>query len=156
MLKSTLRFATQFQHLPLRSFAIQRLENENISPIERIVMSRQSNVPSWMQSALDELCVRDAPISFTEAIALGTKTFVQVAARREAHKSMTGHSLIAFKAALCHNTRVGPDSTGTSSRRSLAISSQQVEEDNNTLDHIITTAFGIVSSKAPCNNGKES
>lgn len=155
VLKSTLRFATQFQHLPLRSFAIQRLEKESIPPIERIVMSRQSNVPSWMQSALDELCVREAPISFIEAITLGTKTFVEVAARREAHKSMTGHSLIAFKAALCNNTRTGLDSAGTSSRRSPTVDSQLLEEHNSALDHIITTAFSIVSTKATCDNGKE-
>lgn len=106
-----------------------------------------------MRPALDELCVREAPISFKEAVALGTKTFVEVAARREVHKSMAGNELIAFKAAL-RNRMVGePDSVESRSGFSLVVDSQQLAGHNSTLDRIIKTAFSVIGSEASSDGG---
>ena len=153
VLNSTLQFATQLQYPTLCSFTVRRLENEIVPTIEHIVISRQSTVPSWVQPALDELCVREAPISFTEAIKPGMKTFVGVATRREAYKSTAGHGLVEFKAALCKKTHGGSGSAETHSRCSHVIDSQQRAGHKSALDHIITAAFNVVSSKAPSNNG---
>lgn len=153
VLKSTLRLATKFQHPNLRTFAIRGLENENLAPIERVIISRQSNVPSWMPHALDELCLREAPISYAEAVALGTKTFVEIAARREVYKSMAGHGLIAFKNALRSKTYDDPNSADVRSGCSRVVDSEPVMGHNTALDHIITTAFSVVSSETRSDNG---
>ncbi|CAE7117354.1 unnamed protein product [Rhizoctonia solani] len=85
-LKSTLRLATKYNSRALRSYAIQRLEEKNLSPIERIILAQSSNVPSWRKKALDELCAQDEPITLTEAGVLGMETFVELAHRREEYK----------------------------------------------------------------------
>ncbi|CAE6369240.1 unnamed protein product [Rhizoctonia solani] len=89
-LKSTLRLATKFDHPVLRSYAIERLEESNLPPIERIKLAQNSNVSSWRKEALNELCVQDDPITLAEANILGMKTFVDLVHRREAYKLSRG------------------------------------------------------------------
>ncbi|KAG8740618.1 hypothetical protein FRC12_015938 [Ceratobasidium sp. 428] len=96
ILKSALRLASKFSHLSMRRFAIMRLEKYGMDPIERILSARQSNIPLWREQGLQELCVRDAPITLVEAQLLGMETFVELAARREAWNSHLGVNLITF------------------------------------------------------------
>ncbi|CAE6521327.1 unnamed protein product [Rhizoctonia solani] len=86
VLKSTLRLATKFQHPVLRSYAIRCLEKRKLTPIERIELARDSDISSWFEEGLNELCTRKQAITLGEAEILGMKTFVELVSRREAHK----------------------------------------------------------------------
>jgi hypothetical protein len=159
ILKSALRVATKFEHPTMRAFALAHLELENLAPIERIVMSRESNVPTWMERGLRELCARDEPISLAEAQILGIETFVGIAAKRETQKSKLGLGLVAFKEALYDtNHPVLPSgselsyndcfetSTSSNSPGEQLPPDAQHDPKNNSLAHIITAAFSAVGS----------
>ncbi|KAF8602061.1 hypothetical protein BDV93DRAFT_607709 [Ceratobasidium sp. AG-I] len=82
-LKSTLRFSAMHNHSQLRAFCIRKLQKLDLSPIERFALSRDCDIGSWMSKALDDLCWKEEPITVEEAEILGTKKFVELAARRE-------------------------------------------------------------------------
>ncbi|KAF8602064.1 hypothetical protein BDV93DRAFT_524272 [Ceratobasidium sp. AG-I] len=83
VLKSTLRLSAIHDHPKLRIFAIQKLEQLEILPIERFALSRDCNIESWMSTALDDLSQRREPITADEAEVLGARKLAELAARRE-------------------------------------------------------------------------
>ncbi|KAF8602065.1 hypothetical protein BDV93DRAFT_524273 [Ceratobasidium sp. AG-I] len=93
VLKSTLHLSAIYDHPKLRAFAIQKLEHLSLPPIERFALSRDCNIESWMSTALDDLCQRMEPLTLEEADVLGTKKFVELAARREQLKFECGSRL---------------------------------------------------------------
>jgi hypothetical protein len=164
-LKSALRLATKFGHPAMRAFALAHPGLENLEPIERIVISRESNVPTWMERGLRELCARDEPISLAEAQMLGLETFVEVAAKRETQRSKLGLGLVAFKEALyntnhptipsgselsCNDfleTSTNSNSSGEQPRYDAPHGSK-----SSSLAHIITAAFSAVDSVVSSTN----
>ncbi|KAF8602059.1 hypothetical protein BDV93DRAFT_557826 [Ceratobasidium sp. AG-I] len=99
-LKSTLRLATIYNHPQLREFSIQGLKKLKLSPIERFALSRDCNVELWMSKALDDLCWKEEPITVKEAEVLGTKMFVELAARREHLKFLRCSRMKSYTALL--------------------------------------------------------
>ncbi|QRW05121.1 mediator complex subunit Med5 [Ceratobasidium sp. AG-Ba] len=128
-LKSILRIATNLKHPAMRAFAIASLEQRNLKPIERFILSRESNVPRWEELALDELCARDEPITISEAQIIGMDAFVELAARREAKRPPQGLHLVLFKTALSGRQYSAPSSTFEFSSEEISSETECGSED---------------------------
>ncbi|KAF8593195.1 hypothetical protein BDV93DRAFT_399195, partial [Ceratobasidium sp. AG-I] len=75
--------ATKYDYPALRTFAITNLENTALSPVERIRLAREFDIPSWEEPAYLELCERDEALTMLEAGVLGLEVVVHVVAIRE-------------------------------------------------------------------------
>ncbi|KAG8714576.1 hypothetical protein FRC08_011724 [Ceratobasidium sp. 394] len=168
-LKATLRLATKFNHPNMRAFAIACLDKKDLDPIERIILSRQSDIPTWVEWSLHELCLREAPITPVEAEILGMETVVGLAVRREARKVFLGMELAVFKRSFlnrnhtgapcgsrvsCGNrlpiARRGGDNTPSSPsvrRPNQLPCGTEPEEQQSALARIISSAFSTVGSQ---------
>ncbi|KAF8678479.1 hypothetical protein RHS04_05242 [Rhizoctonia solani] len=89
-LVSALRLATKYEYLVLRDYAIRHLEQAELSPISRVKIARELNLPSWLEPAYVDLCNRDETITEEEASILGMTTFVRVAKIREKEQRRRG------------------------------------------------------------------
>ncbi|KAF8708397.1 BTB/POZ domain, partial [Rhizoctonia solani] len=123
VLKSTLRLATKYEYEHMREYAILCLEKRDLTPIERIELARECNIPLWSREALNELCARDELITLAEASILGLDTFFELAHRREAFKMehKPSHRPSSNRSRGRQNVRTGRTPSPSSPRRSPRI-----------------------------------
>lgn len=86
---SALRIATIYDYPALRTFGIQGLERAGLSPVQRIRISQELDVPDWMEPACEELCNRQEPITQEEARIMGIDTLLRVSNMREQRRTST-------------------------------------------------------------------
>ncbi|KAF8599379.1 hypothetical protein BDV93DRAFT_560462 [Ceratobasidium sp. AG-I] len=94
-LASALLLATRYDYSALRTFAINKLENTELSAVERIRLAREFDIPSWEEPAYLELCERDEAITMSEAGVLGLEAVVHVAKIREKEQRRRGKEIDA-------------------------------------------------------------
>ncbi|KAG8707956.1 hypothetical protein FRC08_000196 [Ceratobasidium sp. 394] len=84
-LVSTLTLATKYGHPDLREYAISVLgpRRHELSPVERIRVSRTCEVDEWTPDAIDELSKRPELLTLDEATELGDDVFKAVSGKRE-------------------------------------------------------------------------
>ncbi|KAL4245354.1 hypothetical protein ABKN59_009790 [Abortiporus biennis] len=81
---SILHLATQWEFADIRTLAIRSLQSIDISPVDRILLSREYDIGGrWVLSAYTALCERAEPLTLAEASKLGLETSVRVAQMRE-------------------------------------------------------------------------
>jgi hypothetical protein len=84
ILKSTLRLAARYQYPTLRDYAIKRLGQDYLDPIDRLALARNGNVTKRMSQAMDYLSHRAKPITSSEARVLGYDNIPKLNALRDA------------------------------------------------------------------------
>ncbi|KAJ1302846.1 hypothetical protein OPQ81_003149 [Rhizoctonia solani] len=114
-LKSTLKLASKYAHLTLRTFAIKELEKHTLEPIDRFALSRDCDVTEWMVKAIDDLCWREQSITVAEAKILGPEKFVEVAARREEIKFERGSRVVLGSGQPTQAIKANPEVSTSSS-----------------------------------------
>ena len=81
---SILSLATRWEFSDIRSLAIRSLQSLNVSPVDRIVLSRDFDISGrWTLAAYTTLCERPDPLTFSEASKLGLEDSIRVAQLRE-------------------------------------------------------------------------
>jgi len=81
---SVLHLATRWEFDSIRHLAIRRLEGLTISPVDKIVLSRQFNINTpWTHTAYTEICQRPETLTVIEARALGLETAMRIYQLRE-------------------------------------------------------------------------
>ncbi|QRV95138.1 hypothetical protein RhiJN_23156 [Ceratobasidium sp. AG-Ba] len=83
VLVSSLRVATFYDHPTLRGFCIEKLERERFTAMESFSLGRELAIPVWEIDLIEELVVREKPISLEEANLLGLELYTYTVARRE-------------------------------------------------------------------------
>ncbi|KAF7356245.1 hypothetical protein MVEN_00956000 [Mycena venus] len=82
---SVLKLSTQWWFLAARDLAIQQLNDRNdVTSVDRIVLARKYNVPTWLRMGYTDLARRDESISREEAEKIGWETAYQLGQVREA------------------------------------------------------------------------
>ena len=76
----------------IRSLAIDKLRDIT-PPVDRLVLAREFNIPTWVESARSELYTRETPLSTSEAQRLDIGDVVKIFTTREAALSATVDSL---------------------------------------------------------------
>jgi hypothetical protein len=90
---SVLHLATRWEFDSIRTLAIQKLEGLNISPVDKVVLSRQFNINSpWTLAAYTDLCQRPETLTFLEARVLGLETAMRIYQLRERLRGGNGRS----------------------------------------------------------------
>ncbi|KAG8739640.1 hypothetical protein FRC10_005376 [Ceratobasidium sp. 414] len=84
-LTAALCFATEYEHPSLRAYVIKTLEvrQQEVPPVDRIMLARLYDVPKWIPKAIDDLSERELPITLEEANELGKESFAIISKRRE-------------------------------------------------------------------------
>ena len=81
---SVLHLATRWEFDSIRKLAIQKLEGFTISPVDKIVLSRQFNISSpWTLAAYTNVCQRPDTLTVSEARTLGLETAMRIYQLRE-------------------------------------------------------------------------
>ncbi|VDB91972.1 unnamed protein product [Peniophora sp. CBMAI 1063] len=80
---SILRMAHQWEFPDIRSLAIEKLR-DLAPPVERLVLARDFNIPTWVETARSELYAREEPLSTPEAKRLDMADVVKIFTTREA------------------------------------------------------------------------
>ena len=76
--------ATRWEFSDIRALAIRTLQTLDISPVDRIVLSRDFDISGrWTLGAYTTLCERSEPLTFAEASKLGLEISVRIAQLRE-------------------------------------------------------------------------
>lgn len=94
-LSSALLLATRYDYPALRTFSITKLENANLTAVERVRLAREFKIPSWEEPAYLELCERDEPLSMSDAEVLGLQAVVHVGRIREKEQRRRGKEVDA-------------------------------------------------------------
>ncbi|KAG8919823.1 hypothetical protein FRC02_001348 [Tulasnella sp. 418] len=81
--KAVVRLATMWEHEQLRQFAIDKIDELDISCIELFDLGMKCRVEKWLKPALVEMCLRPSPLDLEEAERLGTRFFVELSKIRE-------------------------------------------------------------------------
>lgn len=82
-----LSISTRLEFEAIRKRAIQEINDADkniLSPIDKIVLAAQHNVPEWLAPAYGDLCRRDEPLEEAEAVKIGYRKTVLLARAREA------------------------------------------------------------------------
>ena len=87
-----LRMAHLWEFPDIRSLAIDKLRDIT-PPVDRLVLAREFNIPTWVESARSELYTRETPLSTFEAQRLDIGDVVKIFTTREAALSATVDSL---------------------------------------------------------------
>ncbi|KAJ7066267.1 hypothetical protein C8F01DRAFT_1365852 [Mycena amicta] len=103
---SVLKLSTMWYFIDARELAIAQLDLRSLTPVERILLSRQYDVAKWLRSGYTELAQREEGISLEDAEKIGFKTTVQLYQIREA----------AIKTYVPLHGNRGADYAGTGSR----------------------------------------
>jgi hypothetical protein len=81
---SILHLSTRWEFNDIRNLAIREIEHLDLTPVEKVVLSRQYDISSnWTLKAYTDLCERAKPINIHEARALGLETMVRISQLRE-------------------------------------------------------------------------
>jgi len=81
---SILHLATRWEFDSIRHLAIHKLEGLTISPVDKIVLSRQFNINTpWTLTAYTDICQRPDTLTVFEARALGLETAMRIYQLRE-------------------------------------------------------------------------
>ncbi|EIN06623.1 hypothetical protein PUNSTDRAFT_121773 [Punctularia strigosozonata HHB-11173 SS5] len=83
---SVLRVAHYFRFDSVKALAKDQLVI-NIRPIDKIVCSREFNLPEWLKDACLDLCYRQDSLTVEEAMLAGLPFFTKIAAARERIRS---------------------------------------------------------------------
>jgi hypothetical protein len=67
----------------IRNRAITALDYMDLSPVERIVLAVNHDIPTWLKPAYFDLCIRQEALREDEARELGLSTTVKLACARE-------------------------------------------------------------------------
>ncbi|KAF7308220.1 hypothetical protein HMN09_00669900 [Mycena chlorophos] len=87
---SVLKLATMWYFLDARELAITQLDQRALTPVERILLSRQYDVAKWLRSGYTELAQREEGISLEDAEKIKFRTTVLLYhCREEAIKTYT-------------------------------------------------------------------
>ena len=88
---SILHLATRWEFTDIRALAINSIQSLNITPVDRIVISRDYDISGrWTLAAYTALCDRPEALTLEEASRLGLETSVRIAQMREQMRSTTG------------------------------------------------------------------
>jgi hypothetical protein len=81
---SILHLATRWEFDSVRRLAIHKLEGLTISPVDKIMLSRQFNINTpWTLTAYTDICQRPDTLTVFEARALGLETATRIYQLRE-------------------------------------------------------------------------
>ncbi len=81
---SILDLATRWEFPDIRALAIRSLQSLDISPVDRIALSRDFDISGrWTLGAYTTLCERPEPLTFAEASKLGLESSIRIAQLRE-------------------------------------------------------------------------
>ena len=81
---SILHLATRWEFTDIRALAIRSIQSLDITPIDRIVLSREYDITGrWTLAAYTALCDRSEPLALSEANRLGLETSIRIAQMRE-------------------------------------------------------------------------
>ncbi|KAH8103514.1 hypothetical protein BXZ70DRAFT_735785 [Cristinia sonorae] len=81
---SILHLATRWDFTDIRSLAIRSIQSLNITPVDRIVLSREYDISGrWTLAGYTALCDRHEPLSYAEATRLGLETSIRISQLRE-------------------------------------------------------------------------
>jgi hypothetical protein len=132
---SILHLATRWEFDSIRKLAIQKLKGFTISPVEKIVLSRQFNLDStWTLPAYTDICQRPDTLTVFEARALGLETTMRIYQLRE--KLRGGHGRLPSR-----NRSCGSPPRGTSGSHS-APENRRVVTRRETVSHPPRTGSG--------------
>ena len=67
------------------AFAVSKLTDMAINPARKVSLAREFNISNWLESALTDLALRDAPPSLQESQHIGLETAVAIFHLREEH-----------------------------------------------------------------------
>ncbi|KAL1739654.1 hypothetical protein HDZ31DRAFT_7079, partial [Schizophyllum fasciatum] len=84
---SVLRLADKWSFADLKVFALEGLESA--SPVDRIIVARESDLPDWLLPAYRDLCFTPEPLVLEDAERLGFPAFVALNQNKE--KSRRDH-----------------------------------------------------------------
>ncbi|TFK32272.1 hypothetical protein BDQ12DRAFT_692754 [Crucibulum laeve] len=86
-----LSIATRYDFERVRTYAIESIGacRKPLDPVERIGLAERYDIPQWLESAYEDLCVRQEPLKVHEAEHLGLTKSVLVAEAREALRRTT-------------------------------------------------------------------
>ncbi|KZV63576.1 hypothetical protein PENSPDRAFT_589692, partial [Peniophora sp. CONT] len=87
-----LRMAYLWKFPDIRSLAVEKLR-DLAPPVERLVLARQYDIPSWLETARSELYTREEPLNISEAQRLDIEDVVKIFTTREAALTATVESL---------------------------------------------------------------
>ncbi|KAH9897744.1 hypothetical protein C8Q73DRAFT_370134 [Cubamyces lactineus] len=79
---SVLRISHRYEFDEYSKLAIQRLE-PLATPIDRILLARQYDIPSWLENAYFDLCVREDSLTYDEGMLLGLADVILIAELRQ-------------------------------------------------------------------------
>ncbi|KAI0078035.1 hypothetical protein K474DRAFT_1706761 [Panus rudis PR-1116 ss-1] len=81
---SLLSISTRYIFTKIRDLAVLRISTQSaVTPIQKITLAHQFDIPQWIPPALVDLCKRQEPIDDEEAECLGIRTVVKIAQARE-------------------------------------------------------------------------
>ena len=114
-----LSISHQFGIDKIRNRAITALQGMGLSPVERIVLAVNHDIPTWLTPAYVDLCERKEPLREDEARELGLSTTVKLACARErlreSQRDMRGYNNMAMGGFGCASSMSAAETTSAES-----------------------------------------
>ncbi|KAI0654482.1 hypothetical protein C8Q70DRAFT_521812 [Cubamyces menziesii] len=79
---SVLRISHRYEFDEYCKLAVQRLETL-ATPIDRILLAREYDIPNWLENAYYDLCVREDSLTYDEGVRLGMADVILIAELRQ-------------------------------------------------------------------------
>jgi hypothetical protein len=89
---SVVKLATMWAFKDIRALAIDRLTEEEMGAIERVLLAKQYNVPQWLRAGYKELVMRTQMLSLEDAGQLSYLTAILIFQVREQASIVNGTS----------------------------------------------------------------
>jgi hypothetical protein len=98
---SVLKLSSMWQFHRIRATAIKNMETIAMDPIDKIVIARRFDIPTWLVPTLNALIQRESPVGLSEGNRLGMEWVLKVAEVRERGATTVTQNRACT---ICHHT----------------------------------------------------